>query len=333
VIALRGDGDDRWQGRYLRHAPGPADTARLLRQIVTTRYRGRRRYESAVRELIGAHPAGWASLGTGTRKDPVPAARRAPAPAGTCLCHEPDGSLRPALLDAALAALPQPQFLRPRPESRPCGQYPADGSPWLIERGQFLPAGIHHVFVLYTDVLEIRARDGAREHQFIPAFHLPWDQAEADWDALDQRCAAIRARTKAHLAAERTAEILADTAKQLAAIPPHADLVLHLLGTASRYLAIPPHATPEAALARAADIHTADLPGHLLRLGRSDQIALLRTAAHHLDPALHPQAQPTPDPSRKRSDGDPHDSDTTSPGRALLPAAPGTTPQHDSAPP
>lgn len=102
---------------------------------------------------------------------------------------------------------------------------------------------------------------------------------------MDEASAQIRARPRRDYQRAATARTLAETATRLA---PHADLVLYLLGGGTR--TDPPSREPdaEAALAAAADIHSADLPALLLRAPRSEQIRLLKLAAHQLDPDKHP---------------------------------------------
>jgi len=98
----------------------------------------------------------------------------------------------------------------------------------------------------------------------------------------------VRSRTPADLARAKVTEILTETATRLAAIPAHHDLVLHLLAGNSRFLSIPAEHRPETVLARAAGLHTAELPGHLHRLERGEQVQLLRHAAHLLNPKDQP---------------------------------------------
>lgn len=92
VIAIpeRGSG---FHGRYLRHAPGPQATTRLLHELFAIRYPGRKGYARARAELIGQHPSGWQHLGAATAKDTEIKPRRAPAPVGTCYCHQPNAVL------------------------------------------------------------------------------------------------------------------------------------------------------------------------------------------------------------------------------------------------
>jgi hypothetical protein len=136
--------------------------------------------------------------------------------------------------------------------------------------------------------LTVKVRDGAKPDvgRFASAIAIPWNQA-TDPGQIQAACEKIRARTPADLANEKAADILADTARQLRAIPAHHDLVLHLLGGASRYLRVPDPHTPEAALARAAGLHPAHLPGHLHQLDRGEQVRLLTLAAHQLSPDTH----------------------------------------------
>src|SRR5947209_2763520 len=115
VIAIPESGG-AFHGRYLHHAPGPAATARLLRDLFTVRYPGRKGYARARAELIGQHPSGWQRLGTATAKDPQVKPRRAPAPVGTCYCHHSDGTWHPAVTAAALTTLRRAEITAVRSE-------------------------------------------------------------------------------------------------------------------------------------------------------------------------------------------------------------------------
>lgn len=295
VIAIP-EGSGRFHGRYLHHAPGPAATARLLRDLFATRYPGRKGYARACRELIGEHPSGWQRLGTATAKDPEIKPRRAPAPVGTCYCHQPDGSWHPAVTAAALDTLARAESAALRRESTTAdwllghAPQPGDGGPLLI-REHHVPDGIDHIYLLFDDGAQILTRDGAypNTQRFAQATRLSWADAVDD-EQIERATRAVRERTPADLAHERAADILADTAQRLAQIPAHHDLVLHLLAGGSRYLNIPAETTPEAALARAADLHPAQLAGHLHDLERGEQVRLLRRAAHQLNPVKHPAA-------------------------------------------
>lgn len=277
--------DGGFIGRYLHHAPGPAATTELLRDLVAIRFRGRRGYERLVRELISDHPSGWARLGAATSKDPEVKPRRAPAPVGQCYCHQVDATPHPALIAAALATLHDAEIHEHGRLHIPHGR-PGDGSPWLITSRE-VPDGIDYAYVLFREGMNIEVRDGAsRSGRFERPVLFQWDNPPTG-EEIQRACAAIRARTPADLAHEKAAAILAETAQQLRAVPAHHDLVLHLLSRASRHLSVPAHNTPEAALARAAGLHTAELAGHLHRLERGEQIRLLLQAAHQLNPAKH----------------------------------------------
>jgi len=275
-------------GRYLHHAPGPAATVEILLALFTTRYRGRRGYATAVRELIIEHPSGWARLGSATSRDKEIKPRRAPAPVGECYCHQPDGAPRPALIEAALATLHDAEA-NPNSWIRVRHGELGDGTPWKIDGGA-VPDGIEYVYVLTPRGILVKARDGAYPNtsRFAAAIEFRWDQPPRP-EQIEHACAAIRARTTTDLAQEKSADILADAARQLAAIPAHHDLVLHLIAGASRYLSVPGEHTPESALARAAGLHPAELGGHLHRIERGEQIRLLRRAAHQLNPDKHPE--------------------------------------------
>ncbi len=295
VIAIPENGGG-FHGRYLHHAPGPAATARLLRDLFASRYPGRKGYIRACRELIGQHPSGWQRLGTATGKDPEIKPRRAPAPVGTCYCHQPDGTWNPAVTAAALATLSRAESAAIRGEHTSPGWLlgqqprPGDGSPLLI-RDHHVPDGIDHVYLLFDDGAQILTRDGAHPNtcRLAQATSLSWADPVDD-EQIERATRAVRARTPADLAYEKAADILADTAQRLAHIPAHHDLVLYLLSVPSGYLGVPAETTPQAALARAADLHPAQLPAHLHELERSEQVRLLRRAAHQLNPVKHPDA-------------------------------------------
>lgn len=280
---------DGFQGRYLHHAPGPAATVELLCALFAARYPGRRGYERAVRELISEHPSGWARLGCATSKDKQIKPRRAPAPVGECYCHRADGTPHPALIAAALATLHEAEIWESGAVRIPHGEL-GDGSPYRIH-SSVVPDGIDYAYVLYREALVVKARDGAypKTSRFEWAIGVDWHRPPQG-EAIEQACAAIRARTPANLANEHAADILANTARKLAQIPAHHDLVLHLLAGASRYLNVPAEATPEAALARAAGLHPAQLPGHLHLLERGEQVRLLQQAAYQLNPVKHATA-------------------------------------------
>lgn len=295
VIAMP-DRASGFHGRYLHHAPSPSDTARLLRELFAVRYPGRRGYARACAELIGEHPSGWQRLGAATAKDPEVKPRRAPARVGTCYCHQPDGTWQPTVTAAALATLRRAESAAIRGEhTSPAwllgdAPQPGDGSPLLI-REHHVPDGIDHIYVLFDDGARILARDGAYPNtaRFTQATGLRWTDP-LNTEQIERASRAVRERTPADLAHEKAADMLADTAQRLAQIPAHHDLVLHLLADASRYLSVPPATTPQAALARAAGLHPAELAGHLHHLERGEQVRLLRHAAHQLNPAKHPVA-------------------------------------------
>lgn len=283
--------DNGWKGRYLHHAPGPGQTAQLLREVITTRYPKRDRYLLATDDLIRTHPGGWAHLGSATPKDPEVKPRRRPAPAGRCYCHQDDGTVHPNLAASAYATLLAAEDAYDNYDK---GKVQAphaaagDGTPWMMRSGEQLPESIEHVFVLYREAIEVRARNGAKPGSFATAGLVPYT-GQVDLGDLDRAASAIRARTVADRAREHLADQLARTARRLGAIAPHIDLVLYLLGERyADYVKVPADQNAEAALARSAGVHTADLPGHLLRLGRADQITLLKTTAHHLSPGTHP---------------------------------------------
>ncbi|WP_034261807.1 hypothetical protein [Actinospica robiniae] len=295
VIAVPAGGG-AFQGRYLHHAPGPSATARIILDLFAVRYRSREGLRRAAAELINAHPGGWRYLGAATSKDREIRPRRAPAPVGSCFCHQDDGSPSPAYVEAALAAHARAEAAQLLGNASAASVLPPGGSAGpghaaLITRSS-VPEGIDLIYLLYRDGLLIEVRDGAYPNygRFTPAIvDVPWGR-EIDPGAIEDAVAAVRSRTPADLARAKVAETLAETAERLRAIPAHHDLVLHLLAGNSRHLSIPREHGPETALARAAGLHTAELPGHLHRLERGEQIRLLNQAAHLLNPAEHPAA-------------------------------------------
>lgn len=288
VIAIPAGGRT-FQGRYLHHAPGPAATARILLELFAVRYHSREGLRRAAKELIFAHPAGWRHLGATTSKDRDIRPRRAPAPVGACYCHQDDGTPSTAYVDAALAAYTRAEhahFLGTASAADVLllGASAGPGHPALITRDS-VPGSIDLIYLMCHDGLTIEARDGAypQPGRFAPAVTLPWGE-EMDATAIEDAVTAVHARTPADLARAKVAEILAETAERLRTIPAHHDLVLHLLAGNSRFLSIPREHGPETALARAAGLHTAELPGHLHRLERGEQVRLLRRAAQLLNP-------------------------------------------------
>lgn len=289
VIAVP-TGDREFRGRYLHHAPGPAETARILLDLFAVRYRRREGLRRAAAELIYAHPGGWRHLGAATTKDREIRPRRAPAPVGACYCHQDDGTASPAYIEAALAAHARAEtaYLHGNASAAsmlPPGTSAGPGHPALITRGA-VPKGIEYVYVMFRDGLLIEVRDGAYPDysRFTPAIvDLPWG-TKVDPGKVESAVAAVRSRTPADIARVKIAEILTETAERLRAIPAHHDLVLHLLAGNSRHLSIPREHGPETALARAAGLHTSELPGHLHRLERAEQVELLRRAARLLNP-------------------------------------------------
>jgi hypothetical protein len=287
--------EQRWAGRILTHAPGPAETARVLHEILATRFKGRDRTLRAAAELVDEHPAGWEYL----RPPPGTAAartRRRETPLGRCRCHQDDGTPRPGLLDAQRRALRDAEWGRShRPEPGPG----TDGAPWLITNAWGLPDDIAHLFLIDADHINLYARDKSADTHFSRAAQIPmptqaarvWARPPIDWEQLapelDEASARIRARPRRDWERAAAARTLAETATRLARIAPHADLVLYLLGGGTPTETGTGAPVCEAALAAAADVHSADLPALLLRAPRSEQIRLLKLAAHQLDPDKH----------------------------------------------
>ena len=292
VIAVP-TGGGAFRGRYLHHAPGPAGTARILTELFAVRYRGRDGLRRAVSELIYSHPGGWRQLGAATTRDREIRPRRAPAPVGACYCHQDDGTPSPALIEAALAAhaLAEAAQIHGNASTAsvlPPGTSAGPGHAALITRSS-VPENIDHIYLMYRGGLSIEVRDGAYPHagRFAPAVTAAWGE-QTDATQIEDAVTAVRTRTPADLAREKVAEILAETAARLRTIPAQHDLVLHLLHDNSRFLSIPREHGPETALARAAGLHTAELPGHLHRLERGEQVRLLNQAAHLMNPEAHP---------------------------------------------
>jgi hypothetical protein len=298
AIPVRSNTYDGWAGRILNHAPGPAETVRVLREILGKRHTGRHRVAEAVSELIYDHPAGWEHLGAAPAADGA-ARRRGQMPLGTCRCHLPDGAARPGLARAERRALISAEWGRPVRGEAPEGlEADPDGTPWRITANSTLPAHVEHVFLLDDDMIEIFARDNSADRkasrdQFVHGYS-PLARVRAtrplDWEEfaphLDAASAKVRARLRTDWNRVHAAAALTRAAKELEQIPAHADLLLYLLGKHSGQDST--EQTAEAALAEAARVHSADLPALLLRAPRVEQLRLLRDAAHLTDPAEHP---------------------------------------------
>ena len=288
--------DRGWAGRILTHAPGPAETVKLLHEILTTRHKGRDRASEAISELIYGHPAGWEYLGTEPGTEAA-RTRQREVPLGRCRCHQPDGTGRPGLLTAAQRALTNAEWGKGssyRPDPGPG----TDGAPWLITDRWTMDEDIAHVFLLHPDRIEVYARDqSAPDHYtevgiirgFTPAARVPASR-QHDWEqtgpALDQASATIRARPRHDWQRAAAARALAEAAKRLERISPHTDLVLYVLG-GSRTDQGEANPIAVAALAAAANVHGGDLPALLLRTDRAEQLRVLKLAAHQLDPDTH----------------------------------------------
>jgi hypothetical protein len=292
-----------WAGRILTCAPGPAQTARVLHEILTTRHKGRDRAARAISELIYQHPAGWEHLGPDPATAPT-RTRNKQIPLGRCRCHLPDGTAHPALARAWQDALTSAEWGQPhRIECAP----DQDGAPWLITHRHSLDKDVAHLFLLHPGHLQLFARDQSAEDHYTQVGIRGFDQAAhiptgrpMDWERfaseLDAASAAIRARPRRDWKREAAARTLAETASRLERVAAHVDLVLYLLRGANSTTRAEPDPLAEAALAAAANVHGAELPALLLRTDRTDQVRLLKLAAHQLDPDKH--HAPSPPPSR-----------------------------------
>lgn len=299
VLAIRAHSynNDVWGGRILEYAPGPAETVRVLREILGKRHKGRHRVREAISELIYDHPAGWEHLG------PDPAAtggtRRAREVAlGACRCHLPDGTSRPGLARAERRALISAEWHREVGGGVPGALEPdADGTPWRITGSSTFPARVEHVFLLDDESIEVFARDDSADRKasrdrFVQGFS-PVARVHAtrpmDWEQLgpqlDAASAEMRARPRTDWNRVHAADALTRAAKELEAVPAHADLLLYLLGRHTGQDGT--KQTAEGALAEACGVHGAELPALLLRASRAEQVRLLREAAQLMDPAEH----------------------------------------------
>lgn len=284
-----------YSGRYLHGAGDPGTTAHRLHELITVRYPGKRTAQRASAELISEHPAGWRELGAATAKDPAIKARRAPAPAGTCYCHAPGGAWSTTMrkaLDSMLRAA----------ENRAHGGYleyhdllprtrPGDGGPLLITSGRE-PDAVEHLYVIRPDALEVKTRDAAyarTRNAFVTIGLAHWNEP-VEISAINHAADTARARTIANTADEHAADTFADIARQLEAMPADHGLAMLLLSSHRAYYTVPPEHAPTVLLAGTAGVKAGELPGHLEALSRSEQISLLRRAAHQIHPAEHPAA-------------------------------------------
>lgn len=282
VIAARRFGPTRdWTGRYLHDAVSIAETAEKLCQIVRQRHHANP--VTAAQHLLDHHPAGWRRLGTATAKDPEPKIRRSPAPIGACLCHEPDGSPTPPLIASGLTALSGIEYDRVvRPPGYLPGTDPTAAGYWTITRQSPLPPGTNTLFLLGQDALVIGAR-GNGHPGFVRIGTVMYNAPDPRvLDAISASAEKIAARSNDTVQGEIAAVALERARTVLEKIPAHHDLVLYLASQAGGNLA-----RMEAALARRAGVHPADLPGHLHRLDRQAQNALLSATADQLHPERH----------------------------------------------
>lgn len=293
VIARPGRGYDGWSGRYLHHAPGPSETARLIRETVTARSNARTRLSGGRRELIEEHPCGWEHLGARTAKDPQIKARRRPAPAGSCYCHTPDGQLRPGYLEQLLGMLERAEqapvysgeeFRKVMPRSSD----PTDPVPQLMRSGENLPARVVYVFILRGESITIGVRDGADPREYLKAGEIGWS-GQGDWEQIDAAATAIRARTTEDLARTAAARILVHTAKHLGELA-HGEYALAQLHRGSYYDRHGAEAEALNALARTAGVDVEHLPEHLRSTGLRTQADLLAAAASALTGTEYPTA-------------------------------------------
>jgi hypothetical protein len=276
----RGHSHD-WTGRYLHDAPSIAEVAMKLCQIVHQRYRGDA--VPAAQEMLDTHPAGWRTLGAATAKDPELKIRKRPAPLGECLCHEPDGTPTQALIASGmqvLAGVDHGNMVRPTGYLP--GTDPTSAGHWTITKDSPLPPGTTTIFMLGHEALVIGVR--GPERRFIRAGSVAYSGPEPqNLKAVIASAGKLASRTAETMTSEAMATDLDRTRRVLEGIPSHHDLVLHLLSQRGTSDA----AKLEAAVAREAGVHPAELPGHLHRLDRQGQTALLSAAADRLDPDRH----------------------------------------------
>ncbi|WP_034270823.1 hypothetical protein [Actinospica robiniae] len=280
VIARPGRYNEGWSGRYLHHAPGPSDTARLIRETVTARSSARTRMKVAVSELIDAHPCGWEHLGTATAKDPQIRARRRPADAGSCYCHTPDGYVRPEFLNQLLGMLRRLEQTRPYDiealeKAVKRSSDPTACAPQLINPHKGLPDRVVYVFLLHAEGITVGVRDGARDARFLKAGEVGWSE-EANWEQIDAAAAAIRARVPEDLARDDAGRSLTTTARHLKKMVSgqYALETLHWHARTGRETA-----AALGALARAAGVGPDELPDHLASAGLEAQADLFEVAA------------------------------------------------------
>jgi hypothetical protein len=294
VIAAPSRNDVRgYSGRYLHGATDPGITAHLLHELITVRYPGKLGARRAVTELIGQHPAGWRQFGSATANDPAITPRRAPARAGTCYCHTPEGTWTETMRKALEAMLRTVENEAARGGYRDnCDllprSSPGDGSPLLINGGGE-PDWVEYLYVIRPEALDVKTRDGAYprgRNAFVTIGLVPWGQP-VDIDEINRAVEAAHARTIADIADEHAADTFALIARELEAMPADHGLVTLLLQGHRSYHHTPPEHAPTVLLADAAGVRASELPAHLEALARSEQISLLRRAAHHIHPAEH----------------------------------------------
>ncbi|WP_157435814.1 hypothetical protein [Actinospica robiniae] len=272
-----------WQGRYLHHAPGPSETARLIRETVTARSSARTRMSTGVSELIDAHPCGWERLGVSTAKDPEIKARRRPAAAGSCYCHTSDGQVRSEFLKHLLGMLhrgeqSRPYAVEPPKNAMPHSFEPTNSTPRLMDSREELPARVAYVFLLHSEGITVAVCDGANGARRLKVGEIGWS-GEADREQIDAAAAAIRARGPEDLLRDDARHMLAQVARELRRSA-RGQYALDLVRWNSRSTL--GMALAHDALARAAGTSSNALPEHLSGASLDTQAELFEAAVRQL---------------------------------------------------